>query len=121
MATLHSDLPSLTKVNRSTYFLAILLAIFLQVVTAGQAFGDGSHGGASVSGEPQYSCDTRESMIAGIREGGGRLLGGGPHALSDAFLEVFVNPDTRNWIVIATNPKGSSCVVLYGQDWGKGV
>lgn len=48
MATLQSYL-SLTKVNTSTYFLAISLAIFLQIVTAGQAFSDGGHGGCPIS------------------------------------------------------------------------
>ena len=40
------------KVNRSPTYLAILLAIFLTSITAGQAFGDGGHGGCWVS-KPQ--------------------------------------------------------------------
>ena len=48
MATLHSGL-SLTNVNTTNALLAISLAFFLTIVTAGQAFSDGGHGGCWVS------------------------------------------------------------------------
>lgn len=117
MATLQS-VCQLTKVNRLDYFLAILLAIFLQIVTAGSAFSDGGHGGAPVSrssAQLPVLCLTHDFMVRQIKGHGEELVSLGTTVGKQALL--FVNPDTGSWSWLIRLDLKTSCIVAAGDGW----
>ena len=121
MATLQSELP-LRNLNASSYFLAILLAIFLQIVTAGSAFSDGGHGGAPIAGPqgPTIPCALRLQATRFLKQQGFLTRGGGQFA-ETMLAELWVNGSTGKWVWTVTGPDGITCIMLEGQSWGGGI
>lgn len=116
MATLHPGL-SLTNVNTKTTAWAILLALFLTIVTAGQAFSDGGHAGPSVSGvEIPRGCGTRESALKVLAQHG-ETRQSAAVAKTGQFIELFANLETGTWTFVITPRPGVSCFGWYGDNW----
>lgn len=119
MATLQSDL-SLTYVNARSLSLATLLAIFLQIVTAGPAFPDGGHGGAPIAGPADRArlpnCGPREKALEVLERHGEKQVGHGVGS-GGGLVELYANPETGSWsLLISPNPR-ISCMPTHGHGW----
>ena len=118
MATLQS-VCQLTKVNRLDYFLAILLAIFLQIVTAGQAFSDGGHAGppaASSNAHLPVLCMAHDYLLRQLQtRHGEEAVSGGLANGKQALL--FINRETGSWTWLVRLSDIHSCILSAGDDW----
>ncbi len=66
----------------------------------------------------QQPCAPRELAARMLTEVHGEELLGQGLAESGAYLvELFVNPSTGAWTVIATMPNGMACMLEAGQSW----
>lgn len=117
MATLQS-ICLFTKVNRSSNFLAILLAIFLLVVTAGSAFSDGGHGGAPLAMNPVgpfNSCGTEEQALKTLGKYGEKPVGWG--IAGGHLATLYTNPKTGSWTFVVYFSRNRACFLRMGHDW----
>ena len=73
---------------------------------------------ASAQDGTQQPCAPRELAARMLTEVHGEELLGQGLAESGAYLvELFVNPSTGAWTVIATLPNGMACMLEAGQSW----
>lgn len=110
----------LTKVNRLDYFLAIPLAIFLYIVTAGQAFSDGGHGAPPIAeSSPQVevpNCSPRHKALEVIRKSGESLVATGIGANGSLF-EFWADAQDGSWTIAISPLPTISCIPAHGDGW----
>lgn len=119
MATLQS-VCQLTKVNTTAYFLAILLAFFLNIVTAGQAFPDGGHGGDPVSRANSVlpvQCLPHSALHARLTALGKVPVASGITIQNNIIGVLYVHPEKHTWTWVGRWSVDKSCVVAAGENW----
>ena len=79
-------------------FLGILLLV------AGPAFG-------------QAICAPRDKIVEKLTGKYGEISQGVGVTPSSGLIEVWSNPETGTWSIIATSPTGLSCVITTGTNW----
>lgn len=69
----------------------------------------------------QMACFDRPALAGGLAAAGRIAAASGVTMASDGSLhliEIYVNPDGREFSIIATTPDGTSCIILNGSEFG---
>lgn len=63
------------------------------------------------------NCGPHADVVSGLLKGYGEVSIASGAAGSNSTMELFLNPATGTWTVIATLPNGSACLLASGNNW----
>lgn len=73
---------------------------------------------APATADARVTCGPREIIVKSLKERHGEVRVAVGLNDRGAATEVYVNPSTRSWTIIVTDPKrGASCIVAAGRPW----